>query len=466
MIQTIRKAWGIPELRKKIIFTLLILLIFRIGNAITVPYINKDALQIQLASMGSTYFGLLNTMSGGAFSMATVFALSIQPYINASIIIQLLTVAIPALERLAKDGGEEGRKKIQSITRYTTVGIAVLQAFGYYMMMQRYNLLESGVSGIWPALVIIVTLIAGSSFVMWMGEQVNEFGVGNGISIILFAGILARVPNMISGMIDGVRTWSGVQAGSITLESLISGYESAGYSADLAKQQAEAVLGSAIAPGGIALLLVGVLALIVFIVFISDAERRIPVQYAKRQVGRKMYGGQSSNLPMKVNMSGVLPIIFAQSIATLPITIWSFIGVPDEGTVSRTIYDAIDTQSIIYMVVYFVMIIGFSYFYSSIQFNPVEIANNLKKQGGFIPGFRPGKPTVDFIKKVLGKITLFGAIYLGIVAICPLLVGKIISNTSVAIGGTSVIIVVGVALETVKALENQMLMRQYKGFLE
>ncbi|BCK83638.1 preprotein translocase subunit SecY [Dysosmobacter sp. NSJ-60] len=466
MIQTIRKAWGIPELRKKIIFTLLILLIFRIGNAITVPYINKDALQIQLASMGSTYFGLLNTMSGGAFSMATVFALSIQPYINASIIIQLLTVAIPALERLAKDGGEEGRKKIQSITRYTTVGIAVLQAFGYYMMMQRYNLLESGVSGIWPALVIIVTLIAGSSFVMWMGEQVNEFGVGNGISIILFAGILARVPNMISGMIDGVRTWSGVQAGSITLESLISGYESAGYSADLAKQQAEAVLGSAIAPWGIALLLVGVLALIVFIVFISDAERRIPVQYAKRQVGRKMYGGQSSNLPMKVNMSGVLPIIFAQSIATLPITIWSFIGVPDEGTVSRTIYDAIDTQSIIYMVVYFVMIIGFSYFYSSIQFNPVEIANNLKKQGGFIPGFRPGKPTVDFIKKVLGKITLFGAIYLGIVAICPLLVGKIISNTSVAIGGTSVIIVVGVALETVKALENQMLMRQYKGFLE
>ena len=466
MIQTIRKAWGIPELRKKIIFTLLILLIFRIGNAITVPYINKDALQIQLASMGSTYFGLLNTMSGGAFSMATVFALSIQPYINASIIIQLLTVAIPALERLAKDGGEEGRKKIQSITRYTTVGIAVLQAFGYYMMMQRYNLLESGVSGIWPALVIIVTLIAGSSFVMWMGEQVNEFGVGNGISIILFAGILARVPNMISGMIDGVRTWSGVQAGSITLESLISGYESAGYSADLAKQQAEAVLGSAIAPWGIALLLVGVLALIVFIVFISDAERRIPVQYAKRQVGRKMYGGQSSNLPMKVNMSGVLPIIFAQSIATLPITIWSFIGVPDEGTVSRTIYDAIDTQSIIYMVVYFVMIIGFSYFYSSIQFNPVEIANNLKKQGGFIPGFRPGKPTVDFIKKVLDKITLFGAIYLGIVAICPLLVGKIISNTSVAIGGTSVIIVVGVALETVKALENQMLMRQYKGFLE
>ena len=466
MIQTIRKAWGIPELRKKIIFTLLILLIFRIGNAITVPYINKDALQMQLASMGSTYFGLLNTMSGGAFSMATVFALSIQPYINSSIIIQLLTVAIPALERLARDGGEEGRKKIQSITRYTTVAIAVLQAVGYYVMMQRYNLLESGVSGFWPGLVIIVTLIAGSSFVMWMGEQVNEFGVGNGISIILFAGILARVPSMISGMIDGVRNWSAINAGTLTLESLVSQYESAGYSSEIANQQAQMILDSAIAPWAIVLLLVGILALIVFIVFISDAERRIPVQYAKRQVGRKMYGGQSSNLPMKVNMSGVLPIIFAQSIATLPITVWSFIGVPAEGTMSRTIYDAIDTQSIIYMVVYFMMIIGFSYFYSSIQFNPVEIANNLKKQGGFIPGFRPGKPTVDFIKKVLNKITMFGAIYLGIVAICPLIVGKIVGNDHLAIGGTSVIIVVGVALETVNALESQMLMRQYKGFLE
>ncbi len=466
MIQTIRKAWGIPELRKKIIFTLLILLIFRIGNAITVPYINKDALQAQLSTMGSTYFGLLNTMSGGAFSMATVFALSIQPYINSSIIIQLLTVAIPALERLAKDGGEEGKKKIQSITRYTTVAIAILQSVGYYMMMQRYNLLATGATGVWPAIVIVVTLIAGSSFVMWMGEQVTEFGVGNGISIILFGGILARVPNMISGMIDGVQTWSGMRAGTVSYDALVSQYQSAGYPAETAQQQAQAIIDSAIAPWGIVLLVVGILALIVFIVFINDAERRIPVQYAKRQVGRKMYGGQSSNLPMKVNMSGVLPIIFAQSIATLPITVWSFIGVPEKGTTAYSVYSAIDSQSIIYMVVYFVMIIGFSYFYSSIQFNPVEIANNLKKQGGFIPGFRPGKPTIDFIKKVLNKITMFGAIYLGIVAICPLIAGKIIGNTSVSIGGTSVIIVVGVALETVKALETQMLMRQYKGFLE
>ncbi len=443
MIQTIRKAWGIPELRKKIIFTLLILLIFRIGNAITVPYVDVTALKAQLNAFGGSILSLYDVMSGGAFSTATVFALSIQPYINSSIIIQLLTVAIPALERLAKDGGEEGRKKIQSITRYTTVAIAILQGFGYYMMMQRYNLLAVSEPTIWHALVIIVSFIAGSSFVMWMGEQVTEFGIGNGISIILFAGILSRVPNMISGMISGVRYWTAANAGTELPENV-----------------------APLHPALIPVIVIGALALMVFVVFINDAERRIPVQYAKRQVGRKMYGGQSTHLPMKVNMSGVLPIIFAQSIASLPITIWSFIGIPGDGTVSRTIYDAIDTQSIIYMVVYFVMIIGFSYFYSTIQFNPIEIANNLKKQGGFIPGFRPGKPTVDFIRKVLNKITLFGAIYLGIVALCPILLGKIVDHAYLSIGGTSVIIVVGVALETVKALESQMLMRQYKGFLE
>ena len=443
MIQTIRKAWGIPELRKKIIFTLLILLIFRIGNAITVPYVDVTALKAQLNAFGGSILSLYDVMSGGAFSTATVFALSIQPYINSSIIIQLLTVAIPALERLAKDGGEEGRKKIQSITRYTTVAIAILQGFGYYMMMQRYNLLAVSEPTIWHALVIIVSFIAGSSFVMWMGEQVTEFGIGNGISIILFAGILSRVPNMVSGMISGVRYWNAAKAGTELPENVVP-----------------------LHPALIPVIVIGALALMVFVVFINGAERRIPVQYAKRQVGRKMYGGQSTHLPMKVNMSGVLPIIFAQSIASLPITIWSFIGIPEDGTVSRTIYDAIDTQSIIYMVVYFMMIIGFSYFYSTIQFNPIEIANNLKKQGGFIPGFRPGKPTVDFIRKVLNKITLFGAIYLGIVALCPILLGKIVDHAYLSIGGTSVIIVVGVALETVKALESQMLMRQYKGFLE
>ena len=458
MIQTIQRAWAVPELRRKIVFTLLILLIFRIGNAITVPYIDTAILKDQLDAMGTTYFGLLNAMSGGAFQMATVFALSIQPYINSSIIIQLLTVAIPALERLSKEGGEEGRKKIQSITRYTTIAIAVLQAVGYYFMMKRYDILQEGGTGVWPALVIIVTLIAGSSFVMWMGEQVNEFGIGNGISMILFAGILSRVPSMITGLVEGIQTWSNLRSGDMTLESL----QSAGYT----EESAQRLIDSAIAPWGAVLLVVGMLALIVFIVFINDAERRIPVQYAKRQVGRRMYGGQSTNLPMKVGMAGVLPIIFAQSIASLPITVWSFIGIPQEGTVSYAIYKAIDAQSFLYMVVYFIMIIGFSYFYATIQFNPVEIANNLKKQGGFIPGFRPGKPTIDFIKRVLNRITFFGAIYLGIVALCPLIVGKIVQNSSVSIGGTSVIIVVGVALETVKALESQMLMRQYKGFLE
>lgn len=428
MIQTIRKAWGVPELRKKIVFTLLILLIFRIGNAIPVPYINTTLLGNYLDSMSGTVLGLYNVMSGGAFAEATVFALGVQPYINSSIIIQLLTIAIPALERLARDGGEAGKKKIASITRYATVAIALLQGFGYYMICKNYNILEQ--QGIWPALVIIVSFVAGSSFVMWLGEQVNEFGVGNGISIILFAGILSRVPNMVTMGASYIRT-----KGSI------------GYL-------------------WIALLIVGMLAMVVLIVHVNEAERRIPVQYAKRQVGRKMYGGQASTLPMKVNMSGVLPIIFAQTIASLPATVWAFIGTPEEGTVGRSIYNAIDTKSVLYLIVYFLMIIGFSYFYATIQFNPVEISNNLKRNGGFIPGFRPGKPTSDFIAKVLNKVTLFGAIYLGIVAICPLIAGKLLGNSGLAIGGTSVIIVVGVALETVRALESQMMMRQYKGFLE
>ena len=428
MIQTIRKAWGVPELRKKIVFTLLILLIFRIGNAIPVPYINTTLLGNYLDSMSGTVLGLYNVMSGGAFAEATVFALGVQPYINSSIIIQLLTIAIPALERLARDGGEAGKKKIASITRYATVAIALLQGFGYYMICKNYNILEQ--QGIWPALVIIVSFVAGSSFVMWLGEQVNEFGVGNGISIILFAGILSRVPNMVTMGASYIRT-----KGSI------------GWL-------------------WIALLIVGMLAMVVLIVHVNEAERRIPVQYAKRQVGRKMYGGQNSHIPMKVNMSGVLPIIFAQTIASLPATIWAFVGIPEEGTVGRSIYNAIDTKSVLYLIVYFLMIIGFSYFYATIQFNPVEISNNLKRNGGFIPGFRPGKPTSDFIAKVLNKVTLFGAIYLGIVAICPLIAGKLLGNSGLAIGGTSVIIVVGVALETVRALESQMMMRQYKGFLE
>ena len=277
MIQTIKKAWAIPELRKKIVFTALMLLIFRIGNAIPVPYVNTELLGEYLNQLSTTVLGLYNVMSGGAFANATVFALGVQPYINSSIIIQLLTIAIPALERMARDGGEEGKKKIQSITRYATVAIAILQGWGYYVLMKNYGILTG--SGVWVALVIIVSFIAGSSFVMWMGEQITEFGIGNGISIILFAGILSRVPSMVGSM------GSSLRSGTMTWWMAV-------------------------------LVVLGILALIVLITWVNGAERRIPVQYAKRQVGRKMYGGQSSTLPMKVNMSGVLPIIFAQSIAS------------------------------------------------------------------------------------------------------------------------------------------------------
>ena len=431
MIQTVRKAWGIPELRKKILFTLLALLIFRLGSAIPVPYIDGNSLKDYLETQSGTILGLMNAMSGSAFSMATVFALSIQPYINSSIIIQLLTVAIPALERMQKEGGEEGKRKLQSITRYSTVAIALLQALGYYFIMKNnYNILTN--DSIWAALVIIVSFVAGSSFLMWLGEQCNEFGVGNGISMILFAGIISRVPAMASAV------YSSVLSGNMHWLWAV-------------------------------LAVVGVLLLVVLIVFVNDAERRIPVQYAKRQQGRKMYGGQSSSLPMKVNMSGVLPVIFAQSIASIPATIGAFLPAPAEGSFWAGLLNAIDTKSVLYLVIYFLMIIGFSYFYATIQFNPIEISNNLKRNGGFIPGFRPGKPTSDFIARVLGKITLFGAIYLGIVAIVPLVADKFMNSSagiSLGIGGTSVIIVVGVALETVQALENQMVMRQYKGFLE
>ena len=426
MIQTIKKAWAIPELRKKIVFTALMLLIFRIGNAIPVPYVNTELLGEYLNQLSTTVLGLYNVMSGGAFANATVFALGVQPYINSSIIIQLLTIAIPALERMARDGGEEGKKKIQSITRYATVAIAILQGWGYYVLMKNYGILTG--SGVWVALVIIVSFIAGSSFVMWMGEQITEFGIGNGISIILFVSIVARFPNSI------IRQINNVANGDLAWWVLV-------------------------------LMYLGALLLIVLIVLVNDAERRLPVQYSKRVVGRKMYGGQSTHLPMKVNMSGVLPIIFAQSIASLPATICAFVPKWQNGWVMKHIFD---TTTWPYIVIYFLLIIFFSYFYSTIQFNPIEVANNLKKNGGFIPGFRAGKPTSEFIQKVLNKITLFGAIYLSVIAITPLIISacsKAEQLTGISLGGTSIIIVVGVALETVRALEAQMLMRNYKGFL-
>ena len=441
MIQTIRKAWGIPELRKKIIFTALILLIFRIGNAIPVPYVDTGLLNDYINQLSTTVLGLYNVMSGGAFAEATVFALGVQPYINSSIIIQLLTIAIPALERMAKDGGEDGKRKLESITRYVSIAIALLQGFGYYTLIKSYGILNAGsANGVWVALVIVLSFTAGSTFLMWLGEQVNEFGVGNGISIILFAGIISRVPSGVMYLFNGTRNYIM----GVTGDNIIR-----------------------LHPVGTIAIIVGILAIILFIVFITNSERRIPVQYAKRVVGRKMYGGQSTHIPLKVNMAGVLPIIFAQAIASLPATIAAFAGV-DKNTEGfwggfLTVFDA---NGIVYCIVYFLLIVFFSYFYSTMQFNPVEVANNLKKNGGFIPGFRPGKPTSDFIAKVLSKITMFGALYLAIIAILPIIVGNVSGLSHLAIGGTSVVIVVGVALETVKAMEAQMMMRHYKGFLE
>ena len=424
MLQTLQNAWRIPELRKKLIFTMLMLLAYRIGNVIPVPYVDAGLLKAYFDStLSQTILGLYNAMSGSAFSQATVLALGVQPYINSSIIIQLLTVAIPALERMAKEEGEEGKKKIERITRYTTVGLGLLLGFAYYTMLRNYS--ASGLSiitdnGILAAIVIILAFTAGSCAVMWLGEQITQFGIGNGISMILFANILSGVPGAI-GTMTTLKWWVNI------------------------------------------IVVVGMAALVVFIIFINDAERRIPVQYAKRVVGRKVYGGQNTNLPIKVSMSGVMPVIFASSICSIPATICAFMGIG----AGNWWYDNLwSSNSWAYAIVYALMIFFFSWFYSTIQYDPVEVSNNLKKNGGFIPGFRPGKPTAEFIQKVINKIVVFGAIYLTIVALLPIVTGNLMNVGNLAIGGTSVIIVVGVALETVKALEAQMLMRHYKGFLD
>ncbi len=427
MLKTFTNAWRIEEIRKKILFTLFIILIYRVGNSIPVPYVDVSSLQEYFRSLENTVLGLYNVMSGGAFSSATIFALSIQPYINSSIIMQLLCVAIPALERMQKDEGEEGRKKIASITRYVTVGIALLQGWAYYTLIRANSLLVAEGSGIWAAIVIIMTFTAGSALIMWLGEQITEFGIGNGISIILFASIVSRFPSAVVTSISNIR-------------------------------------GGTLAWWAALLFVIGFLVMIVLIVFVNDAERRIPIQYSKRVVGRKMYGGQSTHLPMKVNMSGVMPVIFAQSIVSLPATISQLAGW------NNSFWTYVQkTNTWTYVICYALLIVFFGYFYSTIQFNPVEISNNLRKNGGFIPGYRPGKPTTMFIQKVLNKITLFGSIYLCIVAAAPYIISiysDVAQSIGLSLGGTSIIIVVGVALETVQALESQMLMRHYKGFLD
>ena len=422
MFKTLKDAWGIPELRQKLIFTALVMLLFCVGSVIPVPFVNDQQLSAYFkATMSGTIFDMFDMMSGSAFSMATVLALGIQPYINSSIIIQLLTIAIPALERMSKDGGEEGKKKLNFITRCTTVGLGLLMGWAYYMMLsgaKGYQIVSQ--TGFWPGLVIVLTFAAGSTVVMWLGEQITEHGIGNGISMILFANILSGIPSNI-GRIFSLVWWQIIIA------------------------------------------LLGIVLIVLLVIFVNDAERRIQVQYAKRVVGRKIYGGQSTNLPIKVAMTGVMPVIFAQSICSLPATICSF-----GGWTKGWWWDNVwSSNSWTYAVMYGLMIFFFSWFYSSIQYDPVEIANNLKKNGGFVPGFRPGKPTADFIKKVINKIVVFGAVYLCLVALLPIIAAKIMpSFAGLAIGGTSVIIVVSVALETVKALEAQMLMRHYKGFLD
>ena len=424
MFTTLKNAWSITELRKKILFTLLILMLYRVGNVIPVPYINVDTLGAYFEStLSTTILGLYDAMSGSAFSQATVFALGIQPYINSSIIIQLLTIAIPALERMAKEEGEEGKKKIGRITRYTTVALGLLLGFAYYKMLSNYasqGLTIITKEGFLPGLVIVLAFAAGSAVVMWLGEQITEYGIGNGISMILFANIISAIPSVIGTLIS-LGWWQAI------------------------------------------LVAITIVALVVFIVFINDAERRIPIQYAKRVVGRKIYGGQSTNLPIKVSMSGVMPVIFASSICSIPATNCMLVGWQE----SWAYKNLFASNTWVYCVIYGLMIFFFSWFYSTIQYDPVEISNNLKKNGGFIPGFRPGKPTGDFIKRVINKIVIFGAVYLAIVCLLPMVVGNVITDLqNLAIGGTSVIIVVGVALETVKALEAQMLMRHYKGFLD
>ena len=429
MFKTIANAWKTVDLRKKILFTVLIVLLYRVGTAIPVPFLNAQVLSSSLLSSQGSLFQYLNILSGGAMSQATLFALGVSPYITASIVIQLLTIAIPYLERISKEG-EEGQKKLNQLTRIATVVLGLVTSFGYYKLLENNNAITN--KGVFPAFVIILSYCAGSSLVMWLAEKINENGIGNGISIILFANIVSRLPSMIHNLWSVYLT-SG-NAGKIIL--------------------------------GIGVIIVS-LAATALIVFITDSERRLPIQYAKKVVGRKMYGGQSSTLPLKVNMTGVMPMIFANSIVSIPATIQMFVN-PKQGSFWAGFFNLFGTDGWLYAVLTAILIVAFAYFYVTISFNPIEVANNLKKNGGFIPGIRPGKPTSDYITKVLSRITLIGALFLVVIAVVPL-VANIISGaklSSLAFTGSSIIIVVGVVLETAREIESQMTMRHYKGFLE
>lgn len=443
MLETFRNAWKIPDLRRRILFTLMMLIVFRFGAHIPVPYLSTEAMQAFLGNGGTDLFSLFDVFTGGAFSNATVMAMGVSPYINASIIIQLLTVAIPSLERLAKEG-VEGRKKLNKITRYLGIALGFVQGAGLYVTL--YNMkATAGLDaisnpGVLTFFVIVLTFTAGTAFLVWLGELITEKGLGNGVSMIIFAGIVSRIPAGANALYEQFLS-TGVSVKGLIIVA--------------------------------AVIVVAVLA-IAFVVYFSDAERRIPVQYAKHVVGRKVYGGQSTNIPIKVAMGGVMPIIFASSIMAFPATIVRLISggnLPSEG-VGYYILSCLSAglgpawTSVVYAVIYFALIIFFTYFYSSIQFNPIELSNNMKKSGGYIPGIRPGKPTSDYIGRVSSRLNLIGSIFLGIVAIMPVIFGAVFNISSLQLGGTSLLIVEGVALETVKQIESQMVMRHYKGFLE
>lgn len=437
MFETLKNAWKIADLKKKLIFTLFIIILYRLGTQIPVPFVNASTLGSVLATSGSI-FAYLNILTGSAFANATLFALGINPYITASIVIQLLCIAIPALEKLSKEG-EEGQKKINQITRYVTVILGLITAIGYYMLLKSY----AGVlinNNFFTAVVIIACYCAGSALVMWLAEKVNESGIGNGISIILFANIISRVPSFFG-----------------TLVTLVTGkYQFGEKTIPVWGGIIIAVLAAALA-----------VAMIGFIIWMTNSERRVPVQYAKKVVGRKIYGGQASNLPLKVNMVGVMPIIFASSIVSIFPTIKMFAR-PAEGSFWDKFFGIFDPSSVTYIVLTFILLIFFAYFYTSISFNPVEVSNNLKQNGGSVPGIRPGRPTAEYIQKILNRVTLIGAILLAVVDILPMIVNVASGGNlnGLAFGGSSIIIVVGVILETIREIEAQMTMRNYKGFLE
>ena len=447
MLQTIVNAWKIADLRKKIIFTALIVLVFRIGSAIPVPFTDIGEAGIISDPNAGTFMNYLAMMTGDAFTYGTIFAMSITPYINSSIIMQLLAVAIPALERLQKEG-EEGRKKIASITRFVTIGLGLLQSTAYYFYLRSQGyLVESaqgkGFAAVFAAFVIILCFTAGTALIMWLGERINEKGIGNGISIILFAGIVSRIPTLAATLFGS------------------TGYFSHGGPYYFLSPLVAVIL----------------ILMIAFIVWMDNSERRIPVQYAKRVVGRKMYGGQSTHIPIKVNMSGVMPVIFASSILSLPPTIQMFVEskIKEDGFWAG-FFGIFSYEHWAYSIIYFVFIIAFAYFYASIQYNPIEMSKNIRDNGGSIPGIRPGEPTSRYIGKVINRLTLLGALLLSVVALFPILFSQITTfflnmwqegaSMNVSLGGTSIIILVGVALETVKQLESQMMMRHYKGFLD